>query len=113
MPVRLLRVVWFLGILALVTPASADVVDSAANGFTVKIVLDLAASPGDVYRTIVDRVGTWWAADHTWSGDNANLSIDARPGGCWCEKLPGGGVQHMTVVFVDPGKLLRLRGALG
>jgi hypothetical protein len=25
----------------------------------------------------------------------------------------GGGVQHMTVAYVDPGKILRFRGALG
>jgi uncharacterized protein YndB with AHSA1/START domain len=93
--------------------AKGDVVDSASNGFTVKITLELAAPAADVYRTIVDRVGMWWAPDHTWSGNSANLSIDPRPGGCWCEKLPGGGAQHMTVVFADPGKLLRLRGALG
>ncbi len=42
------------------------------------------------------------------------MTFDARAGGCWCETLPGGGgVLHMTVVFVAPGKMLRLRGALG
>jgi uncharacterized protein YndB with AHSA1/START domain len=101
-------------LLAAVVPATADVVDSAPDGFTIKIAVDVASPQADVYRALVERVGTWWSADHTWSGDNANLSIDARPGGCWCEKLAnGGGVQHMTVAYVDPGKILRFRGALG
>ena len=38
----------------------------------------------------------------------------ARAGGCWCESLPdGGSVEHLRVVYVAPGKALRLRGALG
>jgi hypothetical protein len=40
--------------------------------------------------------------------------LDARAGGCWCETLiDGGSVEHMRVVYVAPGKALRLRGALG
>jgi uncharacterized protein YndB with AHSA1/START domain len=101
-------------LLCLAGPAVADVIDTTPGGFSVKIAVDVASPQADVYRALVERVGTWWSADHTWSGDNANLSIDARPGGCWCEKLAsGGGVQHMTVAYVDPGKVLRFRGALG
>jgi uncharacterized protein YndB with AHSA1/START domain len=101
-------------LLAVVVPASADVIDTTPGGFTLMIAVDIASPPADVFRALVERVGTWWSADHTFSGNNANLSIDARPGGCWCEKLPnGGGVQHMTVAYVDPGKMLRFRGALG
>ncbi len=90
------------------------VVDSAANGFTVRETADIAAEPADVYRALVDHVGQWWDKAHTFSGDATHLSIDARPGGCFCERLDaGGGVQHMTVVFAAPGRLLRMRGALG
>jgi hypothetical protein len=43
-----------------------------------------------------------------------NLSLDRKPGGCFCERLPdGGGVQHMRVVYTSPDKLLRLSGAIG
>jgi hypothetical protein len=42
------------------------------------------------------------------------MTIDARAGGCFCEKLANGGsVQHMTVILAEPGKTLRMRGALG
>jgi uncharacterized protein YndB with AHSA1/START domain len=111
---RLLLPFVLCALLGLVVPAAADVIDSAPGGFSVKIAVDVASPPADVYRALVERVGTWWSADHTWSGNSENLSIDARPGGCWCERLAnGGGVQHMTVAYVDPEKLLRFRGALG
>jgi hypothetical protein len=41
------------------------------------------------------------------------MSIEARPQGCFCERLESGGVRHMTVVYANPGKLLRLVGGLG
>jgi hypothetical protein len=95
-------------------PAEATVVDAAAGGFTVRQTVEVSASAAAAYRTLVDRAGEWWQSDHTFSGSAANLSIDARPGGCFCEKLPGGGgVRHLTVVYADAGKLLRLTGGLG
>ena len=93
--------------------ARAEIVDSAATGFTVKFRATVRAPPADVYRRVL-RVGDWWSADHTYSGDARNLSIEDRAGGCFCEKLPDGGfVQHMQVVFAWPGKTLRLYGGLG
>jgi len=101
-------------VLVLSSSARADVVDSSAGGFTVKTVVQISAPAVNVYRAIVDRVWAWWESSHTFSGSASNLSIDATPGGCFCEKLPnGGGVRHMTVVYVDAGKLLRLNGGLG
>jgi len=93
--------------------ASAEVVDSSAGGFTVRIVQQIAAAPAEVFRRFVE-VGGWWSPQHTFSGDARNLSLEAKPGGCFCEKLPeGGGVRHMVVVNVVPGKTLVLSGALG
>jgi len=93
--------------------ALAEVADSAANGFTVKIAMNIRAAPGDVYRRLI-RVGDWWSSAHTYSGDAHNLSIEERAMGCFCEKLPDqGSVRHMDVVLVMPGKRLRLSGGLG
>ena len=92
----------------------AEVVDSIATGFEVRSTASIAASPDSVYRALVYRISDWWDPEHTWSWNAKNVSIDPRPGGCLCEKLPGGGgVEHMTVIYVAPGKLLRMRGALG
>jgi uncharacterized protein YndB with AHSA1/START domain len=94
--------------------ASGEVSDSAANGFTVKITLNVQAPPDDVYRKLVRNIGDWWDANHTFSGNSHNLTIEERPAGCFCEKLPnGGGVRHMEVLYFEPGKQLVLSGGLG
>lgn len=104
----------FMGLwLAVVVPtASGEVVATAPGGFTIKHVVTVARPASEVYAALV-RPSTWWASSHTWSGKAANLSLDPKPGGCWCETLPNGAVQHMTVVYADAGKLLRLNGVLG
>ena len=93
-------------------PARADVVDAAANGFSIRVAAEVNAVPAAVFRAI-GQVAARWESDHTWSGSAANLSIDLRAGGCFCETLPGGAVQHMTVTYVDAPKVLRLQGGLG
>jgi uncharacterized protein YndB with AHSA1/START domain len=104
---------WLIAIAILSSIARADVVDSAAGGFTIKQTLNVAAPAAKAWSALLE-VRSWWDKSHTWSGDAANLSIEPAPGGCFCEKLPGGGgVRHMTVVYVDPNKLLRLTGGLG
>lgn len=94
--------------------ARAEVVDSSANGFTVKVALTIKAAPADVYQKLVHNIGDWWNSAHTFSGSAHNLSIDDKPMGCFCEKLPGGGgVRHLEVVMAAPGKSLVMTGALG
>jgi uncharacterized protein YndB with AHSA1/START domain len=92
----------------------AEVVESASAGFATKSVVRIAAAPDRVYGAFVQDVGRWWDPAHTYSGDARNLSIDPRPGGCFCERLgEQGGVQHLSVVFVAPRQRLRLTGGLG
>jgi hypothetical protein len=89
-------------------------VESGPAGFVVKTVVTVDAAPARAWDVLVRDVSLWWDPAHTYSGDAKNLSIDPRPGGCFCETLPkGGGVQHMTVVLAMPGQRLRLVGALG
>lgn len=94
--------------------APAAVVDSTRAGFLVRSEAVVHAAPDSVYRALTGRIGAWWDPEHTFSGEARNLSLDAKPGGCFCETLPqGGGVRHLTVVFASPGRRLRLTGALG
>ena len=59
-------------------------------------------------------MGSWWNAEHTYSGKSANLSMAFSPGGCFCERLDGGGgIEHLRVSYVDPGKRVVLTGSLG
>jgi uncharacterized protein YndB with AHSA1/START domain len=103
----------FALLLAASVPAAATVVDLASNGFTVQVSAQIAAPTKKVYSGLITPAH-WWSSDHTFSGHAANLLLDAKAGGCWCEKLAdGGSVAHLIVVYVDPGKMLRLRGALG
>ena len=76
-----------IGVLALacaVVPLSAEIVDSSANGFTVKETVNIQASPQDVYAKIF-KIGDWWSSDHTFSHDAHNLSLEDKAGGCFCE----------------------------
>jgi uncharacterized protein YndB with AHSA1/START domain len=99
--------------LAAAGPAAAEVVDSADHGFITRNAVTVSATAAEVYAALAE-VGSWWHPSHTFTTDAANLSLEARPQGCFCEKLPdGGGVRHMTVVAAMPGRLLRLRGGLG
>jgi uncharacterized protein YndB with AHSA1/START domain len=93
--------------------ALADVVNATAAGFEVKETAHVASAPDKAYALLLTP-SHWWNSDHTYSGSASNLTLEARAGGCWCESLPdGGSVQHMTVVYLVPGKVLRLRGGLG
>lgn len=93
--------------------AAAEVRSSNANGFEVEQRVELPIPPRALYNLFGD-IPRWWSDAHTYSGKAANLSLALTPGGCWCEKLPGGGgVEHMRVAFVEPGKRVVLTGSLG
>ena len=93
--------------------AVAAVDNVGGNGFQVTEHVQIAATPDRVYA-VLTQPSHWWSSGHTFSHDAANLTLDAKAGGCWCETMPdGGSVQHLVVVFAEPGKVLRLRGALG
>jgi len=103
-------------LVCMLAPATlrADVTDSAPNGFTIKIAAVISAPATDVYNRLVHNVGDWWSSDHTYSQDAHNLSIDDKPMGCFCEKLPNnGGVRFAQVILVMPNKMLILSGGLG
>ena len=86
----------------------------APNGFLVKLEANVNAPRAKVYDALIGQVGSWWNPQHTYSHDAKNLSIDPRPGGCFCERLPnGGGIEHLRVIYVAPREVLRLSGGLG
>jgi len=102
------------GILLLsAAPAAADVVNASPNGFEIRHTVNLVVKPEIAFQAF-GNVAAWWNPEHTYSGSSANLSLALTPGGCFCERFPkGGGVEHMRVTFLDPGKHLVLTGALG
>lgn len=94
-------------------PASAVVVGADSHGFELRHTLDLPVPPAQALAAF-GQVGSWWSKDHTVSGNAARLSLQLRPGGCWCEQLDGGGgVEHLRVAYYEPGKRVVLTGGLG
>ena len=96
-------------------PASAEVVSTGPDAFVIRNVVEVSVPAERAYLQLA-RPERWWESSHTYSGKAINLSLDLRPGGCFCEALPGGiggGVEHMRVVTARPSQMLRLEGALG
>jgi hypothetical protein len=111
-----------LGLVLMGTSANAEVVSSSETGFVSRLVVDVPASPEEAWKALI-APATWWSSEHTYSGDSANLYLDAQATGCFCELLPlpkdaaegtrRGSVEHLHVVYADAGKVLRLTGGLG
>jgi hypothetical protein len=96
------------------SPAAAEVVSSSPSGFHVRHVVQVVVPTPLAYDGFT-KIGQWWDGEHTYSGDSANLSLNLSPGGCFCERVPktGGGIEHMRVAFVEPGKRIVMTGSLG
>ena len=111
---KLTTVCFVLALLAKMSGiAMAAVSESHENAFTIEATVMVEGTPAETYRALT-RVSLWWDPAHTWSGSAANLQLQAKAGGCFCEKLPDrGSVQHGQVIFAQPGKMLRLHAALG
>jgi len=102
-----------LALLLIASPAAAEVVSASPNGFEVRESVSLVV-PADVAFGSFTNVVAWWDPEHTYSGDSRNLTLALAPGGCFCERFPkGGGIEHMHVAYLEPGKRIVLTGALG
>src|SRR6516164_1275968 len=79
-------------------PATAEVKSATPNGFEVVSTVTIAA-PADRVYSAFGEVGRWCSSSHTFSRDSANLSLELRAGGCFCERLKNGGsVQQLEGV---------------
>ena len=99
-------------LLFIVLPVNAEVIDSDSNGFVIKIVVRVDATPEQVYRQFLN-VGQWWNSEHTWFGDAGKLAIEPRAGGRFYEKDGDREALHMTVSYIDPNREVRMTGGLG
>lgn len=101
-----------LAAMVICAPAQADVKAMAPDGFVIQIKGEAALDRDGAWARLLE-VGSWWNGGHTYSGDAANMKLDAMAGGCWCELWAGGEVEHGRVVMVMPMSTLRLDAALG
>ena len=103
----------FACVLFAASPAAAEVVSAGANGFEVRHSVNLVIPQQKAFSAF-SEIQNWWSKDHTYSGDAANLSLQLRPGGCFCERLDnGGGIEHLRVTYVQPAERVVLTGSLG
>ena len=107
---------------ALSPPADAEVKTVTDTGFNVVHVAEVSATPDVIWKRLI-APKDYWSKAHSWSGSSAGFYIDAQAGGCFCELFQEkgadgktrttGSVEHMRVIFAQPGKVLRMQGALG
>ena len=93
-------------------PATAEVVSADAHNFEVRESVQTSVAPAAAWVAFL-RIGQWWSPDHTYSHDSSNLGLDPKPGGCFCEQVGDGGVEHLRVAAVLPPKRLVMTGSLG
>ena len=111
------------GALALAaSPLAAEVTQAEDDHFITRNEAVVDATPKETWLALISPA-RWWASEHTWSADAANLSLTPQAGGCFCEKIPEvdepgrftleGSVEHMRVIQAYPEVALRMEGALG
>ena len=83
-----------------------------SSGFLASFHQDVDSPPQQAWEGIT-QIDQWWGSSHTYSGNAANLTLEAVAGGCWCEKWGANSVQHGRVLVAMPPAMLRLEGALG
>lgn len=103
----------WLALASLPAAAHGEVVAAGAGGFHLKLERTLAATPEATWQALL-AIGTWWDDEHTYSGKAANMTLEPRAGGCFCERYDGGEIEHMRVAYVSPAKQqLVMVGGLG
>ena len=108
-----MRVVPLIALSMMAAPAHAAVIAAGDHGFEVQHSVNLVVPQAQAF-TAFGQIGQWWNNEHTYSGDGKRMSLQLRPGGCFCEPLDGGGgIEHMRVTYVQPGERVVLTGSLG
>lgn len=102
--------------------AQAEVAEKSDSGFLIRHSVEVPADSWAAWAALI-APAKWWSAEHTWSGKADNLYIDSQATGCFCELMPvpegapegtrRGSVEHMHLIHVNPGKVLRMKGGLG
>lgn len=96
----------------LASAAHAEIVTASDDHFTLKLEATTELTPEQVWERLIVPA-EWWQSDHSYSGDAANLSLDATAGGLWREDWEGGSVWHGTVLQAQPQKTLSLSAPFG
>lgn len=95
-----------VGLVALAGPATAEIESRSTDGFVLSHAAPAPVTPVRLDQ-LVGGLPHWWQGSHTYSGDAANLSVEATPGGCWCERLPDGTVfEHARIREIEADRVV-------
>lgn len=99
-----------------VSQAQAKIVKQDSTGFLVTHIAEVEASEDQIWQRLL-KPSSWWDEGYSWSGSSEGIYLEEKAGGCFCEKLPAekgaGTVEHMRVIHISKGKVLRMQGAIG
>lgn len=110
---RLLAIAAFAAAVLASPVARAEVIAASPTSFTIAAEAEVAAAPDKVWRDLL-RIERWWGSAHTYSGEASRLRLDARAGGCWCERWGNSqSVEHMRVVLIMERDGVRTLSAIG
>jgi len=109
-----MRALFFVALVVISAPATAEVLSASSNGFEIRESVQLVIPPDQAWDAF-EQVGSWWNPAHTYSGKAANMRIALSLGACLCETFEktGGGIEHLRVVYAEPNKHAILTGSLG
>lgn len=95
------------------TNTMAEVTHSSEHSFISSHSFHVNTDIKQSFTDLTENIGQWWHSDHTYSGDASNMTLEAKAGGCFCERWGNNEVQHLRVVMSRPPQQLRLVGGLG
>lgn len=118
----MIRTVAAAGLALLAAPAAAEVAQSSDSGFVIHLTAEGPGTPLATWK-VLTAPAQWWDPEHSYSGKAENMYLDAQGSGCFCELLDlpkgapeglrRGSIEHMHVLYANPGATLRMKGALG
>ena len=92
--------------------AAAEILESSDTHYVLRHEAQSSLSPESLWKRLIVP-GSWWHPDHTYSGHAANMQLDPQAGGLWREDWADRSVWHGTVLYVEPGRVLRLEAPFG
>ena len=109
-----MRAILLIMLSMVASPVAAKVVHSGPNSLEIEHKVDLTVPPDQAWNAF-EQIGSWWSDEHTYSGKAANMRLALSLGACFCEifEETGGGIEHLRVVYAEPGKRAVLTGSLG
>ena len=92
--------------------AHSEVITATPEHFTLKLEAQSELTPSEIWARLIEPAQCW-QADHTYSGNADNLSLDPQAGGLWREDWDGRSVWHGTVLQAHPEASLVLSAPFG